>query len=317
MSVVRVGVVGVGRFGRQHLEAYRQIERAEIVGVVDAHRETASRAAAAYGVPVFDSVAELLRHARPQAVSIVVPASLRGSLIDEIAGFGAAALIEKPLAAHGPAAVDVVARWSERPVMVGHVLRFAAPYRRLLRELDDRRHLGVRSGRCSRIRGRDHLDLYPGEDVVGLTLVHDIDAAQWLSGSYTETVRAVGRRSCDGRWLDVDARLTMVNGASWHLHASWTDELEDRAAAADLELVVAADRSRLTATGVEVASWTGAEALYDRALREELDHFIDCTISDTPSDVLLLADAAAAVRVVDAARVSLGEGGEPVELAWP
>lgn len=317
MSQVRIGIVGVGRFGRAHIEAYRRLERAEIVGVVDADRDSADLAAAEYGVPAFDSVAEMLGHGSPQGVSIVVPARLRGTLVDEIASSGAAVFIEKPLAADGRTATAAAARWRGRPVMVGHILRLAAPYRRMLGELDARHNQDRSPGRSSRIRDRDHLDLYPTEDVVGLTLIHDIDAVHWLSGSYAAEVRATGRRSTGGCWSDVDATLTTGGGASWHLHAAWSGEPEDQTFVAGLSLVISADRSVLTENGVELAAWARAGAIYDEALRAELDHFLDCVISDKPSEVLRLTDAAAAVRVVDAVRVSLEKGGEPVEVEHP
>jgi predicted dehydrogenase len=45
---LRVAVVGVGDFGRNHARIYRQLEDAELVAVVDVDAERAARVAAEF-----------------------------------------------------------------------------------------------------------------------------------------------------------------------------------------------------------------------------------------------------------------------------
>src|SRR5881628_2173564 len=80
-DALRVAVVGVGSFGRNHARVYRELqaesaknhEPIEVVGVVDANAAHLESAAREFGVPTFSSVGDLIAQAKPQAVSVAVP----------------------------------------------------------------------------------------------------------------------------------------------------------------------------------------------------------------------------------------------------
>ena len=80
---VRVGVVGAGAFGREHALAYARLPDAELVSIVDADPARAAALAAELGIAPGE----------PDAVSIVVPAGIRGSLVADSIAAGRAVLI--------------------------------------------------------------------------------------------------------------------------------------------------------------------------------------------------------------------------------
>jgi len=312
VSEVRVAVVGAGRFGEEHLRAYRGIPEARLVGVVDADAARAAEAGRRHGAPGFASVGQMLREARPDAVSLVVPANARGEILGELAGRGLAVLVEKPLAESWPQARSLAETWRDRPVMTGHVLRFAEPYRRLRDAV--RRAGSASGGSSSRIRGAEHLEDYPGEGVVRLTMIHDLDALLWMTGASPTRVSARGRRTAEGRWQEVEAEIALDSGGVWRAIAAWTGPAEDRMSVAGAELAITAERSTLVRAG-EQNEGPGSGPAYDAALVAELAHFVGCAREGVPSPELSLADAATAVRLADAVHASLDREGDSVELA--
>lgn len=289
---VRVAVVGSGRFGREHIRAYREIG-ADIVGVADPEPQRAEAGGLLASAPAYTSVAELLRTARPDAVSVVVPAAARGELVTELADDGIAVLVEKPLAASASEARALADRYAGAPVMAGHLLRFARPYR-------DARDGTPRVTRITTDRRRDagHRTDYPSEDVVGLTLVHDLDAIQWIAGPRAWRVRAQGE-SVDGRWVAVRAEL-VAPGLTAIATAEWVGSAADASDFLELEGSEGTHTVRIDAQQ--------AGGVYDAALRDELAHFLDCARRGSSSPILDLAGSATTVALADAVSTSLREG---------
>src|SRR5262245_34607626 len=71
MKRVRVAVVGVGEFGRQHARVYREIEGVHLAGVYDKNPERATRVAAEFKTRAFACLEEL--RGQVDAASVAVP----------------------------------------------------------------------------------------------------------------------------------------------------------------------------------------------------------------------------------------------------
>lgn len=312
MTATRIAVVGVGRFGVEHLRTYATLDQVDLVGVLDADPARAEAVGTRFGVPAFGTPAELLTRARPQGVSLVVPATRRGDLIETLTAHGCSVLIEKPLAADGATATGLADRLDPARAMVGHVLRFAAPYtglRTIARAVG-----GPWRGTSSRTRPADHLRDYPSENVVGLTMVHDLDAIAWITGERIQRVQAEGERTPDGRWSAVDAHLTLSGGGSWHCHAGWDGPLEDAMSLAGASLRITGTGSELVHPDRQVDRFDGAEHVYDAALHAELAHFVDRIRGTAAPTAFDLGAAASTVRAADAVLASLAEGGEQIDV---
>ena len=290
-----MGVIGAGAFGREHARAYSRIPDARLVSIEDVDPDRARALAEEFGATKGEP---------PAAVSVVVPVGSRGSLVPDLIARGAAVLVEKPLASSGPAARSLAALAEGRAVMVGHVLRFAQPYVELERRVRGWGPLG--GGSLGRVRSAAHAARHPSDDVVGLTMIHDLDAAPWLAGAPVATVSAEGARGVDGRWVSCDAQLTTTDGSRWFVHARWDGDDADQR---DDATVTAADgRSASISLGAADAG------VYDDALEAELAHFIAHARSGTSSPRLVVADAARAVEVADAVRRSLEQAGATIDV---
>jgi predicted dehydrogenase len=104
---IRVGIVGFGRAGRVHLDAWRAVAGVEVVAVCDPSPE-AVVAARAMGLPIVSDAQELFAARSLDAVSIAVPPAQHAPLAIAALEQGLDVLCEKPLATHGPAAMRMV-----------------------------------------------------------------------------------------------------------------------------------------------------------------------------------------------------------------
>ena len=195
---VRVLIAGAGAFGTEHLG--RLAERSDVAsGWRRRYRSRRARAASARATAPANCLADPLRlidEVAADAIIVATPAASHVEICVRALARNLCVLMEKPVA---PSAADgaplLHGRGARAPAFVlpGHVLRFSKDHVRLV-EI-------VRSGRIGKViyvnsrRYRDdsHALRYPDADPVLMTLIHDIDLAQWVTGSAFRSVLA--RRS--------------------------------------------------------------------------------------------------------------------------
>lgn len=296
---IRVGVIGAGAFGIEHLRAYASMDDVQIVGVSDVDQERAARVAQRFG-----TVAVAAEELDADAVSLVIPAHARAGLTATLIDKGTALLIEKPLSATGAEADRLAQLAQGKVVMVGHLVRCATPYRRLAEV--SRAWGPPRAGSLSRRRSAAHATEHPHDDVIGLTMIHDLDATTWLSQGRPMSVSATGVRGHDGRWFRCRAQVLVDNGSRWTVEVEWAGEPSEHADYASIG----------THRGEEsiVVRAEEADTVYGEALAVELRHFVDHASSGKVSDLLRMGDAALAVRLADAVRRSLDLDGAEVSV---
>lgn len=105
-----VAIVGCGRISGMHVAALDQLDRVELVAVVDRDRRRASELVSGRpGVAVHDDVATMLRQHQPDAVHIVTPPATHASLALEVMAAGCHVMVEKPMALTVEEADEMVA----------------------------------------------------------------------------------------------------------------------------------------------------------------------------------------------------------------
>lgn len=193
MAPIRVAVIGVGAFGRNHLRVYRELEEAQpdlvrLVAFVEAKPETRAEAAAKFGIPGYASVEDLLASSHaPDAASISVPTILHAAIAETLLHAGIDVLIEKPFAATLPEADAVLelANRTQRILQIGHLERFNPAVTATIPHLN--RPMFFESHRLSIFTPRS-LDV----DVVLDLMIHDLDVVLAMTHSPVREVRAVG-----------------------------------------------------------------------------------------------------------------------------
>lgn len=210
---IRVAVVGAGEFGRNHARVYRELEEAELIGVVDLKAERARAVAAEYGTQTIPGIEALPE--RVDAVSVAVPTVDHARIGCRLLELGLDVLVEKPMAASLAEADALIAtaKANGRVLQVGHLERFnpavVAAEKVITRPLFFEVHrLGVFTPRS--------LDI----DVVYDVMIHDLDILLALVGVPAADLKAVGIPVVTERVDIAHARIEFESGAVANVTAS-------------------------------------------------------------------------------------------------
>jgi predicted dehydrogenase len=210
---IRVAVVGVGDFGRNHVRVYREMPGVTLAGIVDINADRAKAVAAEFGTQVLPDISALAGNV--DAVSLAVPTIEHARIGTRLLEQGIDLLVEKPIAAslEEADALIAAAQRSSRILQVGHLERFnpaiVAAEKIVTRPLFFEIHrLGVFSPRS--------LDV----DVVYDLMIHDLDILLAFLDSPVTDLRAVGIPVMTDKVDIAHARIEFASGAVANLTAS-------------------------------------------------------------------------------------------------
>jgi virulence factor len=224
MTILRVGVIGVGRMGERHCRVYSTLRNAHLVGVCDASLTLGNRVAQQYEVPFYANVDELLD--RVDAVTIATPTPQHYDLALRCLEHGVHVLVEKPITETVEQAEKLTqaAEASNRVVQVGHIERFNPTYVELKKLLESLTPLAVNWRRLSPYAG-SNTDV----DVILDLMVHDLDLALDLMGGREPlSVAACGLTAKSGVADHVVVHLGFEGGPLVTLTASRVTEQKVR-----------------------------------------------------------------------------------------
>ncbi|HWL52731.1 MAG TPA: Gfo/Idh/MocA family oxidoreductase [Chthoniobacteraceae bacterium] len=199
MKQTRVGIVGCGKMGRDHLRDLLAVEGCDAV-VWDLHPETAREAAAATGATVARTFEELLLERGLDAIIIATPNRFHASMAIAALEAGKHVFLEKPMALHADDARRLAraARASGRHLCIGFELRqslFPLEVKRLigngeLGKLVSAQVMEYRGHFWPQWKG----DRDDGGSMYLMELCHFIDLFRWWNEDEVETIHAVGSR---------------------------------------------------------------------------------------------------------------------------
>jgi len=216
-SPIRVAVVGVGSFGKNHARVYHELQKqglgVELVAVVDTDSVQAESVAAQFGCKALASVEELT--GRVDAASVAVPTLHHRSMAAKLMAAGIDVLIEKPLAATLEEADELIglANANQRIVQVGHLERFNPGVRATIPLIT--RPMFFEVHRLSVFSPRS-LDV----DVVLDLMIHDIDVVLSFVNSPIKDLRAVGLPVVTDKVDIANVRMEFESGCVANLTAS-------------------------------------------------------------------------------------------------
>jgi len=186
MSVIRMGVIGLGMMGRHHVRLARATEGVELVGV---HDPAGDPHGVAPDVPNHRSL-EALINSGVDAAIVATPTDDHVRVGSALAAAGVHMLIEKPLAADVAAGEELLRAIDTAGVVaaVGHVERFNPAVRALKQRLVDE-ELGDLY-QISTSRQGPFPDRIRDVGVIKDLGTHDIDLTMWISGQRYASVSA-------------------------------------------------------------------------------------------------------------------------------
>jgi len=334
VSRLKLGVVGAGAWGRNHVRTVATLPEAELTAVCDRDPKVRDRVARQYPLThVTADLADLLP--RVDAVIVASPATTHAQLALQCIAAGKPCLVEKPFALSVRDAEAVARAATERQVAVaaGHLLVFHPAVERL-RTL-------VREGDLGKIFYLYGLRVNLGqvradENALWSFGPHDVSVALYLLDDQPTRVAAQGRSYLQPGVEDV-VFLTMefASGILAHVQLSWLDPHKERklTVVGAKKMVVFDDmepreKLRIYDKGVdrppEYGSYGESLAIREgdifipkipnvEPLAAELGHFVRVARGGEPPRAGA-ADGVRVVRVLEAASRSLAAGGTPVTL---
>lgn len=178
---VKIGVIGLGRFGRLHSLTLSRLAEAELVGVVARRQESlAAINKELPDVPGWTNLTQAIEESGAEAWVVACTTHSHVAVARELLERDKVVLLEKPIADSLEEA-EVLAplvRPDSSNLMMGHIVLFNSEYQQL-REVARKRG-PISYIDCVRHRPASIVENFPGENPLHAAMVHDLYATQVL-----------------------------------------------------------------------------------------------------------------------------------------
>lgn len=178
---VRIGVIGLGRFGRLHALTLAGLAEAELVGLVARRSESLQRMSMELpDVPGWTSLEQAMDRSGAEAWVVACTTSEHVRVTRMLLEAGQSVLLEKPISESLAEAASLAPLVQEgsRNLMLGHIVLFNSEFQQLLAEASGRGPLAFID--CVRHRPASIVAEFPGENPLHAAMVHDLYAVQVL-----------------------------------------------------------------------------------------------------------------------------------------
>ncbi|NQZ07045.1 MAG: Gfo/Idh/MocA family oxidoreductase [Algicola sp.] len=207
-KTVRIGIVGAGSMGRNHVRIASSHPIIHCAGVYDPNDTVGREVANVFGVEYFGQLNDLLDAC--EAVVIASPTSSHFEIAKAAIEAGKHCLIEKPITVTVEEGEELI-RMSEQHgtiIQVGHVERYNPVFPELKKICEQEDILAINSNRLSYNVSRAN-----DVDVVLDLMIHDLDAINQILGGNLEVVGASGGCFHSPNYDHVSAELMAPNGS--------------------------------------------------------------------------------------------------------
>ncbi len=187
-NIPSILVVGVGRWGENHLRVWQKLEvegLCRLVGIYDTEESRRKSIAEKYGVKTFSDESGF---ALADAVDVVVPTYNHFKVVKKLLSLGKDVLVEKPVTQTLKEALELQKlKKSSQILMVGHLFRYNPALDRTIKLLKDGEIGKIRflRARFMGFRDKEH-----DAGILATTAIHFIYVSNYIMGEVPKTVRA-------------------------------------------------------------------------------------------------------------------------------
>jgi len=292
MEKIKVGVIGVGSMGKNHVRSYAALKHiCNFVGIYDIEQARSEEIAKSYGVKSFKSLDDLMEEV--DAVNIATPTSTHYVIALEALKKGLHILLEKPITATIEEAQHLlkVAKKRNLIIQVGHIERFNPAIQALPGILKDKEIIALDVQRMGPYDPRIN-----DTDVIQDLMIHDIDVVNSIVPSTINNINAFARQVKSDNHMDYAvANIEMENGVIATLTASRTTHKKVRRLSITthssyIELdyiqrkIVVTHRGGLMPDSLDYQQENEFEEVFnneEEPLKAQLAHFLSCIENDT------------------------------------
>lgn len=178
---VKIGVIGLGRFGRLHALTLAGLAEAELVGLVARRQQSLDQLSEELpGVPCWTDLDRALRECPAEAWIVACTTASHVRVTRALLEAGKTVLLEKPISESLEEARSLapLVRPDSSNLMLGHIVLFNSEYQQLKEELPRRGPIAYVD--CVRHRPANIVAQFPGENPLHAAMVHDLYVVQSL-----------------------------------------------------------------------------------------------------------------------------------------
>lgn len=302
MKRVRLAVIGVGAWGKNHARVFSELDEVDLVSIVDRDIERAKVFAKKFNASYYQTVQEMLTSEAIDAVTICTPTVTHTDIALEVIAAGKHLLIEKPMTDTVQQAQRIIdtAKDANAILMIGFVERFN-PSVQTAAEVIDKGSLGELVLGSARRLG----PFVPGRvgdiGIVKDLAIHDIDIARFLVKQEATSVYAI-TGSLYHKYEDhANIVIRFDDKPSFFLECNWLTPHKQRILnVTGSKGVLALDYISQEVT-LGTSQWVQkSTSVWDEPLKRELKHFVEC-VSEQKAPITTGTDGLEALRIAEAA----------------
>lgn len=235
-SLIRIGVIGTGRFGINHLISFRQLEEygsIKLAAIADIDPDKCKKYEKEFGINAYDNYQDMIENENLTAVSVATPDHLHGDIALYALNKKLHVFVEKPLEVCSKKSLEItnLARENGLLLQVDFHKRYD-PYHIDIKHLTGAKKIGkILYGYCymeNKIEvPRDWFPHWAHKSSPAWFLGSNfIDLIGWFMGSDVKTVFATGQKSKlvvlgIDTFDSIQASVTYANNATISYHMSW------------------------------------------------------------------------------------------------
>ena len=220
---VRIGVVGLGRFGRLHALTLAGLAEARLKGLVGRRPASLESLTPEFpGVPTWTNLAQAIDESDTEAWVVACSTASHVTVTRQLLAAGKKVLLEKPVADNLRDAMSLtpLVHPDSGNLMMGHIVLFNSEFQQLLDEVRQRGRISYID--CVRHRPASIVKQFPGENPLHAVMIHDLYATQvLLDRAEPEFFSACYHRTNAGEIDLALAQLRWTNGPVASFAASY------------------------------------------------------------------------------------------------
>ncbi len=309
MKKLKIAVVGVGFWGRNHVRVLSELPDVELVAVCDVDQQRTATVAEKYGLKAYNDSAKMYGKEEFDAVTLCVWSTRLSEEALKALKAQKHVFVEKPMARSSVEAQRIINMAKEKKLhlTVGFIERFNPAVRRLKEALAEGK---IGSPVSVTVRRVTKWPERIGDvGVVKDTAIHDIDMVRFIFDEDPISVYARAGHLRHSKFEDyAQIMLSFSNGKSAFLEANWLTPYKIRKLTiTGSDAIISLDYITQEMTIETLGQTLTPRYEFEEPLKLELQHFVQC-VKNNKTPLVSGLDGLKALKIAEAALKSAKNG---------